>query len=66
MPRIRNVGGVRPQTFLVRASRFRRCNQNGTGAKNVLKWNRALLIDFSIQSDACGATTVVKVNLSFT
>ena len=36
---IRNVGGVRPQPFFVRASRFKRVvtNGNGTGTKNVLK-----------------------------
>ena len=38
-------------------------NGNGTGTKNVLKWNRALGFEFSIQSSVYGATTVVKVSL---
>ena len=38
MPRIRNVGGVSPQPFFVRASHFNVVtNGNGTGTKNVLK-----------------------------
>ena len=36
---------------------------NGMGTKNVLKWNRALGFEFSIQSSVYGATTVVKVSL---
>ena len=36
---------------------------NGTGTKNVLKWNRALGFEFSIQSSVYGATTEVKVSL---
>ena len=36
---------------------------NGTGTKNVLKWNRALGFEFSIQSSVYGATTVAKVSL---
>ena len=36
---------------------------NGTGTKNVLKWNRALGFEFSIQSSVYGATTVAKVIL---
>ena len=36
---------------------------NGTGTKNVLKWNRALWFEFSIQSSVYGATTVTKVIL---
>ena len=36
---------------------------NGTGTKNVLKWNRALGFEFSIQSSVYGATTVEKVSL---
>ena len=36
---------------------------NGTGTKNVLKWNRALGFEFSIQSSVYGATTVAKVKL---
>ena len=31
---------------------------NGTGTKNVIKWNRALGFEFSIQSSVYGATTV--------
>ena len=36
---------------------------NGTGTKNVLKWNHALGFEFSIQSSVYGATTVAKVSL---
>ena len=36
---------------------------NGTGTKNVLKWNRTLRFEFSIQSSVYGATTVAKVSL---
>ena len=36
---------------------------NGMGIKNVLKWNRALEFEFSIQSSVYGATTVAKVSL---
>ena len=36
---------------------------NGTGTKNVLKWNRSLGFEFSIQSSVYGATTVAKVSL---
>ena len=36
---------------------------NGTGTKNVLKWNRSLGFKFSIQSSVYGATTVAKVSL---
>ena len=36
---------------------------NGTGTKNVLKWNRALGFEFSIQSSIDIATTVAKVSL---
>ena len=43
MPRIRNVGGVRPLPFLyVPAVLNVVTNGNSTGTKNVLKWNRAL------------------------
>ena len=35
---------------------------NGTGTKNVLKWNSALWFEFSIQSSVYGATTVAKVS----
>ena len=33
------------------------------GTKNVLKWNRALGFEFSIQSSGYGATTIAKVSL---
>ena len=36
---------------------------NGTGTKNVLKWNRTLGFEFSIQSSVNGAITVAKVSL---
>ena len=36
---------------------------NDTGTKNILKWNRALGFEFSIQSSVFVATTVAKVNL---
>ena len=36
---------------------------NGTGTKNVLKWNRALGFEFSIHSSVYGDTTVAKVSL---
>ena len=36
---------------------------NGTDTKNVLKWNRALGFEFSIQSSVYGATTLAKVSL---
>ena len=39
---------------------------NGTGTLNVLKWNRALEFEFSIQSSVYGSTTVAKVTLFFT
>ena len=35
----------------------------GTGTKNVLKWNRVLGCEFSVQSSVYGATTVAKVSL---
>ena len=38
-------------------------NGNGTGTKNVLKWNRTLGLEFSIQSSVYGATSVAKVSL---
>ena len=37
--------------------------RNGTGTKNVLKWNPALGFEFSIKSSVYGATTVAKVSL---
>ena len=36
---------------------------NGTGTKNVFKWNRALGFEFSIQPSVYGTTTVAKVSL---
>ena len=36
---------------------------NSTVTKNVLKWNRVLGFQFSIQSSVYGATTVAKVML---
>ena len=36
---------------------------NVTGSKNVLKWNRVLGFEYSIQSSVYGATTVAKVSL---
>ena len=36
---------------------------NGTGTKNVLKWNRALGFEFNIQSSVYVSTTVAKVSL---
>ena len=36
---------------------------NGTGTKNVFKWNHVLGFEFSIQSSVFVATTVAKVNL---
>ena len=62
MPRIRNVGGVSPLPFLIRASSFKPTG-NGAGTKNVLKWNRALGFVFSIQPSVYGATIVSKVSL---
>ena len=38
-------------------------NGNGTGTKNVLKWNRALEFEFIIQCSIYSATTVAKVSL---
>ena len=58
------MGGVRPLTFFIRASKFNIVTTgNGTGTKNVLKWNRALGFEFSIKSSVYGATTVAKVSL---
>ena len=36
---------------------------NGTGTKNVLKWNRAIGYEFSIQSSVYAAPTVATVSL---
>ena len=64
MPRIHNVGGVRPLPFLyVPAVLNIVTNGNGTGTNNVFKWSRALGFEFSIQFSVYGATTVAKVSL---
>ena len=56
--------GVSPLPFFIRASILNIVTTaNGMGTKNVLKWNRALGFEFSIQSFVYGATTVAKVNL---
>ena len=58
------MGGVRPLPFLyVPAVLNVVTTGNGTGTKNVLKWNCALGFEFSIQSSVYGATTVAKVSL---
>ena len=63
MPCIRNVSGVRPLPFFIRASGFKlRTTGNGTGT-NVLKWNRALEFELSIQSSVHESTTAAKVSL---
>ena len=67
MPRIHNVGEVRPLPILyVPAVLNVVTTGNGTGTKNVLKWNRALGFEFSIQSSVYGATTVAKLCLFYT
>ena len=63
MVRIRNVGGVGHCHFLYVPAVLNVTTGNGTGTKNVLKWNRALGFEFSIQSSVYGATTVAKVSL---
>ena len=64
MPRIRDVGGVSHCLFLyVPAVLNIVTTGNGTGTKNVLKLNRALGFEFSIQSSVYGVTTVAKVSL---
>ena len=65
MPRIRNMGGVTPLPFFIRASSFKNVvtTGNGMGTKNVLKLNRALGFEFIIQSSVYSAITVVKVSL---
>ena len=56
--------GVSPLPFFIRASILNIVTTaNGMGTKNVLKWNRALGFEFSIQSFVYGATTVAKVSL---
>ena len=59
MPRIRNVGRVRPQPFFVHASRFKHSNHWA------LKWYRAFGFVFSIQSSVYDTTTVMKVSLFY-
>ena len=51
--------------FVIRASSFKCSNhwKRHGHYKNVLKWNRALGFEFSIQSSVYGATTVAKVSL---
>ena len=64
MPRIRNVGGVGHCHFLyVPAVLNVVTTGNGTGTKNLLKWNHALWFEFSIMSSVYGTTTVAKVSL---
>ena len=64
MPRIRNVGGVKPQPFFVPAISNIVTNGNSTGTKNVLKGSVRLGLSLvSIQSSVYGATTVAKVSL---
>ena len=64
MPRIRNVGEVRPLPFFyVPAVLNVLTNGNGTNTKKIFKWNRALRFEFSIQSSVYGATTVAKISL---
>ena len=64
MLRIHNVGGVRPQPFFVRASRFKLSNEwKWLGHINCFKRNLALGFVFSIQSSVDGAITVAKVSL---
>ena len=64
MPCIRNVGGVNPLPFLIRASSFKRSSTgNSAGTKNVSKWNRVLGFVFTIQPSVYGATIVAKVSL---
>ena len=54
MPRIHNVGGVRPQPFLyVPAVSNVVTTGNGTGTINVLKWNRVLGFEVSIRRYYC-------------
>ena len=70
MPRIRNMGGVRPQPFLyVPAVSNVVTNGNGTGTKNVLR-SLALRFVFSIQSSVYGAkvslfSTWIQSTVSF-
>ena len=65
MPRICNVGGVRLLPFFVHMPAVSNVvtTRNIEGTKNVLKRNRALGFEFSIQSSVYGATTVVKICL---
>ena len=65
MPRIHNVGGVTPLPFVYVPAVLNVTTGSGTGTKNVLKWNRALGFEFSIQYSVYGATTVAKVSLFY-
>ena len=64
MPRIRNMGRVRPLPFLYMPAVLNVVTTgNSTGTKNVLKRNRAFGFEFSIQSSVYDAITVAKVSL---
>ena len=65
MPRIRNVGRVRPLQFFLHVLAVLNIvtTGNGTGTTNILERNRELGFEFSIQSSVYGATTVAKVSL---
>ena len=63
MPRLHNVGELGHCHFLYVPAVSIVSTGNGMGTKIVLKWNRALDIEFSIQSSVYGATTVAKVSL---
>ena len=65
MPRIHNVGGVRQLPFLYVPTVLNVVTTgNGMGTNNVLKWNRALGFEFSIQFSVYGAT-IAKVTLLY-
>ena len=53
MPRICNVGGVRPQPFLYVLAVSNVTTGNGTDTKNVSKLNRTLGFEFSIHPVFC-------------
>ena len=64
MPRIRNVGGVRPQPFFVRASCLKHSNEwKRHGHYKCSERNRALGFVFSTQSSVYGTITVANVSL---
>ena len=61
MPRIRNVGGVSPLSFLFVPAVLKVVTTgNGAGTKNVSKWNRVLGFVFSIQPSLYVTTIVEK------